>query len=114
MRATSNRHSIDIPAIVDTGTQFTIVSAEYALGLDIDIHSGNRKIFSPTRGGALIAWGHNLEVTLFGERFECEMFFSEERLTRSLLGRDILAETQLGLREHHGQLFLFEDSYRAI
>lgn len=111
MRVKSGEAETDILTVVDTGTELTLVSPEHAQELNIDIQSGRREFFSPTRGGDLVAWGHRVQVRIFDEVFDSEIFFPEEPIFRCLLGRDILAKTQLGLREYHGQLFLFEDSY---
>ncbi len=113
IRLASEHGTADVPTIIDTGTELTIVSAQYALALGLDLQSGRRKTFSPTRGAGLLTWGHKLRVRIFDEVFENEIFFSEEAISRCLLGRDILAKTQLGLREYHGQLFLFENSYSS-
>jgi hypothetical protein len=107
MNLETNGGSIDVLTIVDTGTQKTLVSAEFALPLGLTINAGTKTPFTPMSGHTIYGYGHPVRVTIFGERLDLEICFAETKLERCLLGRDVLQLMQIGLNESLSTLYLF-------
>lgn len=103
----ANGDGVWFPAIVDTGAKKTLVSPEYCECIGLDLMSGNVQNCTTANGSQFRAYGHQVKVTILDKTFQTEIFFSELRLDRCLLGRDILEEMQIGLNESLSTLFLF-------
>lgn len=107
MKLEANGREIELPVIVDTGAQNTIVSPQYASALGLDLTTGNVRDFSTIGGDRIRAYGHPVQIGILGEVLSSVIYFTESTLPRCLLGRDLLEKMQIGLKESVSTLFLF-------
>ncbi|MBX2991246.1 MAG: retropepsin-like domain-containing protein [Bacteroidetes bacterium] len=103
----ANGRAVDLPAIVDTGAQHTLLSPQYAVDIGLIPAAGRRMIFTAANGSSFSAFGHTVQVRVLDETFQAELFFPEVQLRRCLLGRDLMARMQIGLNESLSILYLF-------
>ena len=93
------------PALIDTGSQLSLISGEHALLLGIPITSGKQARLY-TLSGAIITWSHAVHVQILDLSFEMELCFSEFNLPRNLLGRNLLEKLEIGLSEQSSALYV--------
>jgi hypothetical protein len=99
--------AIDLLAVVDTGAAHCLFQRERGELLNLDIESGEPKIFS-TATGRIEMFGHTVEVQTFDLRFESLVyFFADERINKNLLGRiGWLDRVRLGIVDHDQRIYL--------
>ncbi len=95
----------NVVAIVDTGAQRSLISGEHPLAMGIDIASGSQQRLY-TLSGSILTWKHPVRVQVFELLIETELCFSEFRLPRNILGRDMQEMLELGFSEHYSTLFV--------
>jgi len=77
-----------IEALVDSGANISIFSADVAESLGIDIESG-KKMFLGGVGGRILGYEHLVEMEIAGRRFSSKVVFSREFLVSfNLIGRE--------------------------
>lgn len=98
---------VDIDAYLDSGAVRSFFDGWIATAIGLDLLSGERLNHGASSGAQAI--GHLHHVLLSHEtlgRFPLEVSFSEQPLSRSLLGRDFFNLIQIGFREHHQTLLI--------
>jgi hypothetical protein len=100
---------VNAVGIFDSGSVYTVFSAEHAalLGID-DVTVGNREEIG-TLGGPRDVYLFDLEVKLgiVGPRFAAQIGFFEGRASRNILGRSVFfAAFEVGFHESAGLLNL--------
>ena len=84
---TSHRE-ININALVDSGTSFSVFRPEIAQELGINLEKG-KKIYLTGIGGRILGYLHKVSVSVGNKNFICKIIFSPEfNISFSLLGRD--------------------------
>ncbi len=94
---------IDVPAIVDTGSELTVFQGQYANSVGIVINKG-----VPDRitafGGWYNVYIHKVILIIQGHEFLTEVCFPDQQILRNILGRSFLSLVKLGVDEKY-QLF---------
>jgi len=104
---TLKKIGVDIPSVVDTGTESSLFSGDIARLLEIEpIQNGNRKSFASILGYSLDAYGHEVDFLVDNIPITDIIYFPEGKLPRNLLGRNLLAQLQIGFREYHQEFYL--------
>jgi predicted aspartyl protease len=103
----ANGRSVDLPAIVDTGAQHSLLSPQYAIEIGLVLSAGRPMVFTAANGSSFKAFGHKVQIRILEKTLQAELFFPEVQLYRCLLGRDILEKMQIGLNESLSTLYLF-------
>jgi predicted aspartyl protease len=89
----------DLIAILDTGAKYCFLNGVRAASIGLDLTAGRRELLSGL-AGQLTAWIHEVTLEILGTQFQCEVAFSEQQITRELLGRHMLFDhIRLGFRE---------------
>ncbi|MBI4162310.1 MAG: hypothetical protein HY513_01395 [Candidatus Aenigmarchaeota archaeon] len=85
-----NRKEIGISAIIDSGATLSVFDAKIAEKLNINLENGEKRVFQSATS-KLIAYVHELEMTIVGHKFPCKIAFSNDLSTSfNLLGRETI------------------------
>ena len=104
---TLKKIDVDILSFIDTGTEYSLFSADIAQILKIDsIRNDNHKDFVSTIGYSLPAYGHKVNFLIDNIPITEIIYFAEVDLPRNLLGRNFLTHLQIGFREYHQEFYL--------
>ena len=97
----------DIDAYLDTGAERSLFSGHLAPVVGLELLAGKPVDFQSVTGAHLQARLHpvRLEHPALG-LFSIDVAFSVSGLSRNLLGRDFLAQIQVGFREAHQVFFV--------
>jgi hypothetical protein len=96
---------IEFPAILDTGSSYSIFNADYLKAMDLNLLDGNR-ISVTSLGGDFFFYSHEIVITLFDEySFKLNIGF-KENVPRNILGRDFLNNIHFCIRENYQKSFL--------
>jgi hypothetical protein len=106
-----NEDFVEFNAKIDTGAENCIFQRIQGERLGLDIENGNKETFS-TVTGSLVAYGHELSLSVLGIETNSTVYFAEsEFFTRNVLGRQgWLDRVKLGLIDSEGRLFLSESN----
>lgn len=96
---------IDVPAIVDTGSELTIFQGQYANSIGITINKGKRDIIS-TFGGYYDVYVHSVILIIRGYEFQTDVCFPDQKIPRNILGRSFLNLVKLGLDEKYQTFYM--------
>ena len=107
MNIAANGKSLDLLAIIDTGSANTIISPDYAVALSIEIENGEPKQFHTATGEKFLAYAHQMEIRILNEFLRFQVYFPDQVFHRCLIGRDLLNEMQVGVKESHSTVYLF-------
>jgi predicted aspartyl protease len=89
----------DLLTIIDTGAKYCLFNGLRAAGIGLDLTAGRREILKGL-AGYLVAWIHEVDLEILGTQFTCEVAFSEQHISRELLGRHTLfRKLRFGFRE---------------
>ena len=75
----TEKTSISVSALVDSGASFSIFRPEIAEYLEIDIEKGS-SLFLEGVGGRILGYLHIIPVQVGEKRFDCKIIFSRESL----------------------------------
>jgi len=99
--------SIQIPAELDSGAEYSLFEGLLALTIGLDLFEGKPFAFQLNNGVSLDA--RTLPVVIsHGDlgRFDFNARFSTGPLRRNILGRDFFDLLQVGFDEHHSEVYL--------
>jgi hypothetical protein len=99
--------SIEIPAELDSGAEYSLFEGKLAIAIGLDLFSGQPFAFSLNNGVGLDA--RILPITISHSelgRFNSPVRFSTGPLLSNILGRDFFDFLQIGFDEHHSELYL--------
>lgn len=104
---TSGSKQIEVNGRLDTGASSCVFPREIGEFLGIDIEGGEVQRFSSIHSSST-AYGHWLQISVFGIDFEATVYFVKEPgYPRLLLGRKgFLEKFRIGLIEYDGLLYL--------
>lgn len=89
----------DLLAIIDTGAKYCLFNGLRTAAIGLQLEAGRRETLTSLTG-RLIAWIHQVDLEILGSRFNCEVAFSEQHISRELLGRHTLFnQTRFAFRE---------------
>lgn len=99
--------SIDIDGYLDSGAEYSLLNGWIAKSLGFDLYNGSVRQYNTTAGNTIEGRVHRVRLSHpdLGS-FELEMGFSNERISRNLLGRDFFDLIQIGFRQRHRVYYL--------
>ena len=94
-------------ALIDSGSTFSVFTREIADELGISVTEGRVQKLN-TLGGSLLAYGHELEITIAPNlQYAIEILFTEYPIPRNLLGHNgFLDRVAVALRSKYGLIYL--------
>lgn len=100
--------AVRLPATVDTGAENCIFQAEYAEQLGLNLQQGHRKTFSAAGVEQIVAYGHEVTLTVLGHSVNSMVYFTDHPgFARNVLGRQgWLHHFKFGLIHYRQQLYL--------
>ena len=104
-RTEKSTQEIDVPAIVDTGADFSIFQGNYATAIGITIRNGrpeNINVF----GGWFQVYMHQVILIIENHVFPTEIGFPDQPIPRNILGRNFLKLVKLGVDEKIDEFYL--------
>ena len=98
---------VPVLATIDTGASDCLFQREQAEWLNLDIESGEPRVFR-TGAGPLQTFGHVVQIAAFDMLFESMVyFFADPGVRKNLLGRNgFLDRIRLGLVHYDRELYL--------
>ena len=105
------RRELEVQCHLDSGAEISLFDGQIANGIGLGLQRGDVQVFSTSSGGHLAARLHRVRLQHedLGE-FELRVGFSEQQLSRNLLGRDFFNLFQVGFQERRSTLlFSTED-----
>lgn len=97
---------VDLLLLVDTGAQASLLDGIHVRAAGLDIFSGPPRPFFGFLGASTTAHAHRVRLQVGSVELERSVHFTPQPMMRSVLGRDLLADFRLGLRELHQELLL--------
>ena len=96
---------LEVQCHLDSGTEISLLDGEIAHGIGLELQAGRAQNYSTSAGATLTARVHRVRLSheQLGEH-ELLAGFSEQRLTRNLLGRDFFSLYRIGFRERQSTL----------
>lgn len=101
-------------ALVDTGAEFSLFSADLAEALGLSLLDGPARSLK-SLGGELTGYAHHVEIEIaYGWSLgSLEVLFAERNIPRNLIGRsDFLQHVILGVSEHTETIYLLDATAR--
>lgn len=87
----------DTIAIIDSAAEYSLFNGVRARPIGLDLETG-RQIRLGSLGGGLDARLFRITLEILGSRFDCEVAFSEQHISRELLGmNELFDRIRLGL-----------------
>jgi len=97
--------AIDTIAIMDSGASYSLFNGIFCQDLGINLTLGRPKNFIGL-AGSLKGYIHQVIIEIEGEQFKCDVAFSEQNISRNLVGRFSLFEKiRIGIQGRHRLLF---------
>ncbi len=99
---------VRLKAHVDSGAANCLFQAEYAQCLGVNLREGVTKRFSVSDGGAIVAFGHEVNLTVLGHTVTSVVYFTEhEGFRRNVLGRQgWFHHFRIGLALYNSKIYL--------
>lgn len=97
--------------LVDTGAERTLLEGVHVRAAGLDVFDGQPLAFQGFLGARTTAYLHKATLVIGDSEVETEIAFSTQPLARQVLGRDILSNFVLGLRERASEFYLAAETW---
>jgi hypothetical protein len=98
-------------ALIDSGSTYSLFDYQAGVELGIDVRSGRPQRLS-SLGGVVLGYAHRIEIEIVeGWRFTTEVLFSDQPVSRNLLGHHgFLEHVAVGLHGKISRIYLRKET----
>jgi len=98
--------TIDATCLLDTGAERTLLDGRVLHACEVDLWAGRDVELQGFMGAGVVVYEHDVRIGLKDVVIDMPICFSTGPIARQVLGRDVLALFQVGLRERYQEIYL--------